>query len=517
MRFIRLFLISTLTVSSLVLLDACSDGAEVISVETELYRMRTTDHLFSPQTYMLKQYSGFHREGLNPDRLQCLYEVDGWRVVADWKGKGVVSRIWTTNHNIVWGDIKVEVDDKIIYEGDALKFFNQEKIPFVQPVSAIFEVDEEESAWGNENEKLNKWAVSYVPIPFTKRFRFMQKDTIYTNINIKEFPEETRIVSFNDTDWEKLESHFNETSNSWKNFPLSKDDYGYISLKETMKVPASKEGAVSEIELADITEKGVIRGIKLKLNDESIRDSLNPERSFNLCVYWDNEMQPSICSPVLHGFGSFKEQTMALGTSEDKWQYMYFPGPFMKNARVTVKSNIEAVVSLSYEIIYEKVENLSPDFLYLRSYANTGIFRSGVDSIGNMEYPIGDFFYNVGYSALDITGTGHVVAYLDLFHCQPELDEHIFIDDERIFPDNSWNGTGHEDLFDMAWGHKPRSTPMTSGGSEEFDEVNVKLFWSDPMPFRKAVKFNWEWSYKFAQEPPRDARFASVVYFYSKP
>ena len=103
---------------SLLTLNFSSKDVEEISVETELYRMRTTDHLFLPQKYELKQYSGFHRKGNNPDRLQCLYIEDGWRVVADHKGKGVVSRIWTTNQNSQWDDIRVEVDGKIIYEGN---------------------------------------------------------------------------------------------------------------------------------------------------------------------------------------------------------------------------------------------------------------------------------------------------------------------------------------------------------------------------------------------------------------
>ena len=99
------------------------------------------------------------------------------------------------------------------------------------------------------------------------------------------------------------------------------------------------------------------------------------------------------------------------------------------------------------------------------------------------DLPLKDFFYHNGYSAFARTGPGILLPYMDLFDCQPELDEHVFIDDERSFPDNSWNGTGHEDLFDMAWGHSPFSAPMTSGGSQKFEEVNVKLFWNDQWPF----------------------------------
>ena len=205
---------------------------------------------------------------------------------------------------------------------------------------------------------------------------------------------------------------------------------------------------------------------------------------------------------------------MSLGR-KGKWQFLNLPMPFKKKARITIESHADKPVSLSYQITYEKVDALPSEILYLKSYTNTGIFHSGLDTIGHHDLPVKDFFYNTGYNVLDIQEAGHIVAYMDLFHCQPELDEHIFIDDERIFPDNSWNGTGHEDLFDMAWGHKPVSSPMTSGGSENFKEVNVKLFLNDPLVFHKAIKFNWEWSYKFGLEPPRDARFASVIYWYA--
>jgi len=76
--------------------SACADvNGKPVSVITELQRMRTTDHLYRPDDHRLVQYSGFHRNGGNPDRMHCLYEEDGWRVVADHKGPGVVTRMWT--------------------------------------------------------------------------------------------------------------------------------------------------------------------------------------------------------------------------------------------------------------------------------------------------------------------------------------------------------------------------------------------------------------------------------------
>jgi hypothetical protein len=50
--------------------------------------------------------------------------------------------------------------------------------------------------------------------------------------------------------------------------------------------------------------------------------------------------------------------------------------------------------------------------------------------------------------------------------------------------------------------------------SQDCEEVNVKLFWNTPIAFTTAIRFNWEWAYKFGILSPVDAHFASVVYWY---
>ena len=79
----QLILFNSLIITTMLLmLNACQESIEEINVETELKRLRTTDHLFLPQKYeRVKQYSGFHRQGQNPDRMHCLYEENGWRAI----------------------------------------------------------------------------------------------------------------------------------------------------------------------------------------------------------------------------------------------------------------------------------------------------------------------------------------------------------------------------------------------------------------------------------------------------
>lgn len=485
---------------------------ETISVSSELARMRSIEHLYRPQNHTLKQYSGFCRKGGNPDRFDCLYVEEGWRVIADHKGPGVVTRIWTAQHE-EFDDIRVEVDGEIIFSGKANEFFDQGKLPFAAPLSLWRNHRVEKQTIEGEAQGMNySYAVSYVPIPFKKQFRYMTRQPRYSNINIKAYPPGQPVESFLDAEWEALEPEISKTVEVWKSMNLY--DEGLQCFRKTtatITVPAAQKDSYASAVASEISGPGIIRGIHLKAKEDNAIDDLY------LKIYWDGSKSPSIVSPLDYGFGSRAHRTLAIGQSDDGWRFCLIPMPFKEKASIQLVSRSTEAIICDVKLLVEENVSLPTDVLYLNSYKNEGFFPKG-GQVDKPDLPLEDFFYHNGYTALDFKGAGHVVAYMDRFHCQPELDEHVFIDDERTFPDNSWNGTGHEDLFDMAWGHKYLSSPMTSGGSQDFKEVNVKLFWNAPMTFRKSIRFNWEWIYKFSEKSaPRDARFASCVYWYAKP
>ncbi|UDQ98833.1 DUF2961 domain-containing protein [Lentisphaerota bacterium WC36G] len=476
-----------------------------VTVSGELQRMSSADHLYRPQQHRLIQYSGFSRKGGNPDRFDCLYIEDGWRVVADHEGPGVVSRIWTT-HGHKWRDIKVELDGKVIFEGNASKFFGQQKYPFMSPFTQIRSADKGGATIEGEKPGLKNWGVSYLPMPFQSRFRYMQRDKIYANINIKELKKSVKVQSFNDTDFNKIKDIYDYTSKLWtrtKIYESELNNYEKVSKKIKIR-PWSKKATTFSLNGGP----SIIRAIRVKANHNTDMDDLQ------MTIKWDDSDNTSFKTYLGRGFGSRNERTFATGKDNNGWRYLYLPMPFNESAQFKFKSSSQRVVTLNIDFYIERVKKLPKDFLYLNCYANEGVFLSKIDKFDFPNLPLKDFYYHNGYTALNVKGYGHIVAYMDLFECQPELDEHIFFDEEKEFPKNSWNGTGHEDLFDMAWGHKSHSAPMTSGGSEKMQEVNVKLFWNDPMTFQTAIKFNWEWAYKFGINPPLDANFASVVYWY---
>ncbi len=485
-------------------------AAATVTVADELERMRSADHLFRPQSHRILQYSGFHRQGGNPDRHYCLYEEDGWRVVADHKGPGVVSRIWTT-HATNWRDIRVEVDGEVIFTGTANRFFAQEKRPFTQPFSEVRNNVSGRVTAEGEARGRKEWAVSYAPIPFKKRFRYLQRDKVYANINVKAYSPDVKVESFLDVDWMALKSEFDKTAAVWERMDFFGE--GEASCKHVGKIvtlPAAQRGGTTTADVTELRGPGIIRGIRVRMKEA--KQNYNAE----LLIRWDNEKESDIVAPLDHGFGSRTHRTLAFGQSDGGWRDCCLPMPFRDKATIQLASRSAAAVECDVRLLVEEDAVLPADVLYLRSHKNEGRIAKGAE-FEKPDLPLADFFYHNGYTAFERQGSGHVVAYMDLFDCQPELDEHIFIDDERAFPDNSWNGTGHEDLFDMAWGHSPVSAPMTSGGSQDFEEVNVKLFWNDPMTFRKAIRFNWEWAFRFGVRPPHNACFASVVYWYGEP
>jgi hypothetical protein len=498
------------TVSVLLLARVNVFAAESVTVVGELVRMRSADHLFRPQSHRIQQYSGFHREGGNPDRLYCLYEEDGWRVVADHKGPGVVSRIWTT-HDTNWREIRVEVDGAVIFKGKADEFFAQDKLPFTQPLSEVRNSVSGRVTAEGEARGRKEWAVSYVPIPFTKRFRYLQREKVYANINVKSFSPNANVESFLDADWTALKAEFDKTAATWERMDLFAEGLPvYKHIGKTVTLPAAPGSGNTTADVTELRGPGIIRGIRVRTKEAC------QNQDIDMLVRWDGEEQPGIVAPLDHGFGSRTHRNLAFGQSDGGWRDCCLPMPFRDKATIQLASRSAATVTCDVQLLVQEDAVLPADVLYLRSYKNEGRIAQGAE-FEHADLPLADFFYHNGYAAFERQGSGHIAAYMDLFDCQPELDEHIYIDDERTFPDNSWNGTGHEDLFDMAWGHSPVSAPMTSGGSQEFEEVNVKLFWNDPMTFRKAIRFNWEWAFRFGVKPPRNARFASVVYWYGEP
>ncbi|BDD10757.1 hypothetical protein FUAX_31890 [Fulvitalea axinellae] len=470
---------------------AVTSFSQTVSVSSELEKMISVDHFWETQEYTTYQYSGFNRKGNNPDDVNSLYKEGKWHVYADCEGPGVATRIWSTFRlNRGWGNMKVEVDGKTIYEGPTKGFF-ESGLPFAAPMSQI----EVRSA---EEGKI--FGICRVPMPFTKRFRFMLDKPNYNIVNIKRFDSPVAIKSFttNFTNeekaaWEKANNAFAD-----KNFMANKvKRYRKVSKKANL----NPNGDV-EIKLDG---SGIIRGIELDADKETLKN-------LQMKIFWDGESRPSVDVPVELGFGSNEQSTLLLGANKSG-KYNYIPMPFQKNARISIHNNSSRKLKFKVSIFREKAD-VANAVKKLRAKANSGKYYIKSSQPPYPKAPLNEYFYKNGFTVLDTHGAGHVIAYLDYFDCQPELDEHIFVDEKNNFPNNLWNGTGHEDLFDMSWGHFNKSSAYVSGGSEHAKEVNTRIFWESPITYKKSLKFNWEWTPNIYKNPNRDAGFSTVIYYY---
>jgi len=463
-----------------------SSKSQEINFANELLQMVSTDHFWESKDFGTYQYSSFCREGNNPDDVGFLYQEEGWYVYTDCSGPGVVTRIWSTfRPRRGWGNMKVELDGEVIYEGDSKHFFEM-GMPFANPISKI-----ERGATG----------ICYVPLPFKNRFRFMLDVQNYNIVNVKLFDSSVEIKSFNSRLTDKEKEAWNIVAGIFNDnhyFLNSLDSFQRFNKK--FKISSGKSGEIK------YNGPGIIRGIIIESDSATMA-------GLNMKIYWDNESKPSIDVPVELGFGSNRHNNLLLGSS-DKGKYFCIPMPFKKSGRIAFTNNSDKKLTFSAMVYTENANLNGSEIFYLRANANEGKYILGQSVPKAPEAPLNEYFYQNGYLVLETSGKGHLIAYMDYFTCQPELDEHIFIDEKNNFPNNRWNGTGHEDMFDMSWGHKNKSSFYISGGSQFGAEVNVRVFWNAPITWEEEIKFLWEWTPNIYKNPNRDAIFSSVVYFY---
>ena len=173
-----------------------------------------------------------------------------------------------------------------------------------------------------------------------------------------------------------------------------------------------------------------------------------------LSMSWDGEASPSVEAPVGDffglGLGQYAlYQSIPLSVGHDKALNCFFPMPFQKHARITVKNEgAQKVDALYWNIDYRKYSApLSAGTRYFHAQ-----FRQATPNaakVGNKINLDGDG----NYPWLDATGEGHFVGVTmsvleNADGWWGEGDDMFFVDGEKL---PSINGTGSEDYFLGAW------------------------------------------------------------------
>jgi hypothetical protein len=250
-----------------------------------------------------------------------------------------------------------------------------------------------------------------------------------------------------------------------------------------------------------------------------------------LRMYWDNELTPSVETPIGDFFGLglgeyFRYESIPLAVGSDMALNSFFRMPFQKHGRVTVTNEgKEAVDHFYFNLDYQfYAKRLPPDTMYFHAqYRQAAPARGWDNHWANNYEPAIEAKKNLkgqdNYVWLEATGRGHFVGVtMSVLQNQDgwwgEGDDMFFIDGEEA---PSINGTGSEDYFLGAWDFGNQAFAYgLFGAPVKGDEVagshsSVYRFHLDsPIPFTKSLKATIE----HGHANHRSDNFFSVAYWY---
>jgi hypothetical protein len=296
-------------------------------------------------------------------------------------------------------------------------------------------------------------------------------------------------------------------------------DYRHLKAGETLELFA--EGGPAEIRHIWIT---MATGEAYHLKKVVLR------------MYWDNEADPSVETPIGDffglGLGTYTVFHSALvAVAPDKALNAYFPMPFARHGRITVTNEgKQEITDFYWNIDWVKLPSLAPDTAYFHAQYRQcapcqGWYHGNFYSNDFSEARRDPRWFNASgegnYVFLETQGDGHFVGVtLSVFQNQwggwNEGDEMIWIDGE---PAPRIHGTGGEDYFNGAWGFSSLySFPLV--GLTEFHQwepgsrfSHYRFHLEAPIRFHKSIKVTIEDGHANL----RSDNLYSVAYWYQKP
>jgi len=289
-----------------------------------------------------------------------------------------------------------------------------------------------------------------------------------------------------------------------------------------------KIDAWQTVRIADIRGPGCITHIWITASSKDVCYL----RNMLLRMYWDDETDPSVDTPLGDFFGlghGIPHQFISLpltvvGTipslldSDFNKAAMnsFFPMPFGKSAVIEITNESDVPCDkFYYHVDYEIWDKMSQDLgLFHAKWRRenpTEAQKTDINLTGEKNYVI-----------LDAEGEGHYVGcVLAIENLSTswfgEGDDMIFIDGEGFPP--SLHGTGLEDYFCSAWGFPGEYSAPYHGVSLAGDPRDSTGKWTmyrfhlvDPIRFKKSIKVTIE----HGHANNRSDDYSSVAYWYQK-
>lgn len=477
-------------------------NAGTVTLVSELEQLYNLDLLPQYRTGVMEQESSYDRTGNNDDgfsgKYSYLRKENGKLVLADYKGPGVINRIWTPTPTTDTIQFYIDGEKTPRISIPFIDLFSGKMFPFVNPLC------------GNEIGGY----YCYVPIQFAKSCKivFSGERIMFHQIQYRPYPQDAQAESFN-MKWntEQVEA-LDKACNFWQRqvkplTNLNKDGM-QVETKEFFIAPGEA------IPFFSANEGGRISGVELDFGsalEGKYKDII-------LEAQWDDDQSPAIYSPAAdffgYAYGKPAMQSLLLGSFQTI-NYSYIPMPYTK------KANLSLVYEKRQDINQSKVEVKAK--VYYTNKPQNPEKEGRLYSIWRREIDPKEF---EPYLFADIRDRGH---YIGITHIAQALRPGMtlfFEGDDSTMVDNKlrMHGTGSEDYYNGGWyalldrwdrgvslpihGSLDYSLPMARTGGYRF-------FMTDKLTFEKNLHVTIE-------HGPEQNRFpvdyTSLAFYYgSKP
>jgi hypothetical protein len=451
------------------------------------------------QSVRIGSVSSYDRKGGNDDGFAGTYSFvrkeAGGLVIADLKGPGAVTRIWTPTPSDDITEFYFDGETAPRISEKFFDLFSGKKFPFLAPLSGI-------GAGG---------FYTYVPLEYKKSLKIIVKAQNFNfyQVNYATYADKSNVETYTSQPSQKYKNDLEKARKFIGSVGSDISGYGTLDAGKIQIVNFNGTLAAGK-SLTVYESKKPGRIVGLKISPASA--FAGKERDVILKIYYEGESAPSISVPIGDFFGYAWGQpavkSLLLGIWENT-NYFYLPMPFEKAVRIElVSEKTGGAIDVSAEIKYtEEGKRADEGKLYV-------LWRR--ENLTTDALP---------YTFLETNGRGHLVgAILQAQGTQPGSIPEFFEGDDETTVDGELviHGTGSEDFFNGGWYDVPGrwedrvSLPLS--GSLDFKRYlartgGYRFFINDAYSFTKSIRQTIEHG-PSGNKFPTD--YASVTFFYSE-
>ncbi|MBP9992305.1 MAG: DUF2961 domain-containing protein [Bacteroidales bacterium] len=465
----------------------------------ELRQLSRLDLLPSYRSGAVDGVSSYDSTGGNNDgfdgKYSYLRKEEGKLVIADFKGPGVIDRIWTptaTNDTLeFWFDGEKQPRLKICF----MDLFRSGKKPFVYPLC------------GNEVGGY----FCYFPFTFKKscKITFSGEMIQFHQISYRSL-EGYDVETFRPELSAEESSLIDEICRKWSN-----DNPDVTQFLNDGTIPLVKEENFflepgGEFTFFESHDAGRILGFEIE--GGAVFEGLN--KDIILTAQWDDDPVPAINAPVAdyfgYAYGKPSMEGLFVGSDHGR-HYSFFPAPYDKSARITLKYRerpgiAQAPVQLTTRVHYSnEARNLEKEGKF---YA---CWRREKPQKGKP------------YKFLSHKGRGHYVGTVLIGQGFDFKSTDFFEGDDSTYVDGASrvHGTGSEDYLNGGWYSEldrwDKATSLPTHGCLEFAHATCRsagyrFFIGDKQSFNANIWHGIEHG-GIGNEAPVD--YTSVAFYYA--